>query len=44
VATVQLGLVVLPIVGGIGMDGLALSTTLFDSADVHPAALVTVKR
>jgi hypothetical protein len=42
VATVQVGWVMVPIVGIVGVDGCALMTTLPDAGDVHPDALVTV--
>jgi len=43
VATVQVGWVIAPTRGGVGMGGLALITTLADADEVHPDALVTVK-
>ena len=43
VATVQVGWVIAPGKGGVGIDGLALITTLADADEVHPDALVTVK-
>ena len=43
VATVQVGCVIVPTIGADGAKGCALITTFEDVADVHPAALVTVK-
>ena len=41
-ASVQLGWVMVPIAGVVGVDGCALMTTLPDAGDVHPDALVTI--
>src|ERR1700688_4123447 len=43
VATTQVGWVIAPTTGAVGVTGCALMTTLADAAEVHPAALVTVK-
>jgi hypothetical protein len=43
VATVQVGWVMVPITGAVGVIGLALMTTVADAAEVHPEAFVTVK-
>ena len=43
VDTVQVGGVVGPTTGGVGVGGCALITTLADEPEVHPAALVTLK-
>ena len=43
VATVQVGCVIAPTTGAVGVGGCALITTLADAGEVHPAALVTVK-
>ena len=42
VATVQVGWVIVPTVGAVGVGGCALITTSADTGDTHPAALVTV--
>lgn len=42
VAREQDGCVIVPIDGAEGVTGWILITTLFDAAEVHPAALVTV--
>jgi hypothetical protein len=42
VATVQVGWVMVSTVGVPGVDGCALMTTLPDTSDVHPDALVNV--
>ena len=42
VATVQVGWVMVPTVGAVGVAGCALITTLAEAGDVQPAALVTV--
>jgi hypothetical protein len=42
VATVQVGCVIVPTVGAVGVAGWLIITTLPDAGDVHPAALVTV--
>ena len=41
-ATVQVGWVMVPIVGVVGVDGCALMTTLTDASEIQPDALVTV--
>ena len=38
----QVGCVIVPIVGAVGVSGWALITTLADAVDKHPEALVTV--
>jgi len=43
VATVQVGWVMVPIVGAVGVTGWALITTDADAAEVHNDAFVTVK-
>jgi len=43
VETVHVGWVIIPTEGGVGIDGLALITTLAEAIEVHPDALVTVK-
>ena len=42
VATAQVGCVIVPTVGAVGVTGCAPITTLADAEEVHPAALVTV--
>ena len=42
VATAQVGWVIVPTVGAVGVVGCALITTLAEAGEVHPAALVTV--
>ena len=42
VATVQVGWVIAPTTGAVGVGGCELMTMLADAGDVHPAALVTV--
>ena len=37
------GCVIVPIIGAVGAGGARLITTLADSTDIHPAALVTLK-
>jgi hypothetical protein len=37
------GCVTVPTIGGVGAAGAGLMTTLADSADIHPASLVTLK-
>lgn len=39
----QVGCVIVPTTGAVGVTGCKLITTLADDTDVHPAALVTVK-
>ena len=41
VATVQVGWVTIPTVGGSGVVGCALITILAEIGEIHPAALVT---
>src|SRR5664280_735251 len=43
VATAQVGWVIVPTVGAAGVTGCGLITTLAESGEVHPTALVTVK-
>ena len=43
VATVQVGWVIAPTTGAVGVGGCALMATLADAGEVHPAALVTIK-
>ena len=43
VAVVQVGWVIVPTTGADGVSGCALMVALSDEAEVHPAALVTVK-
>ena len=43
VAIVQVGWVMAPTTGAIGVGGCALMTTFADAGEIHPAALVTVK-
>ena len=43
VDTAQVGCVIVPTTGASGIGGGAFMTTLADAADIHPAALVTVK-
>ena len=43
VAKSQVGWVIVPTVGAVGVAGWALITTLADAKEVHPAAFVTVK-
>jgi hypothetical protein len=43
VAMVQVGWVIVPTTGGVGVNGCVLMTTLPDAEEVHPEALVTVK-
>ncbi len=42
VAKAQLGWVIVPTVGAVGVAGWALITTLAEAAEIHPEALVTV--
>jgi hypothetical protein len=42
VATVQVGWVLVPTIGAVGVDGCALMTTLPDKGEVQPDVLVTV--
>jgi len=42
VATPQVGWVIMPITGAVGVTGCVLITTLADDAEVHPSAFVTV--
>src|SRR5258708_34439672 len=43
VATVQVGCVMAPTTGAVGVGGCALMTPLADAGEIHPAALVTGK-
>jgi len=43
VETMQVGGVIVPTTGAVGVGGCALIATLPDDADIHPLALVTVK-
>src|SRR5664280_796196 len=43
VANAQVGCVIVPIAGAVGVTGCALITTLPDAGETHPEALVTVK-
>jgi hypothetical protein len=43
VANAQVGCVIVPTVGAVGVVGWALMTTLADAGEIHPEALVTVK-
>ena len=43
VAKAQVGWVMVPTIGAVGVVGWALITTLAVALEVHPAALVTVK-
>ena len=43
VATLQVGWVIVPIVGADGVEACVLITTLADAGEIHPEALVTVK-
>ena len=42
VARIQVGCVIVPIVGAVGVTGCALITTSADASEVHPTELVTV--
>ena len=42
VAKAQLGCVIVPTVGAVGVAGWALITTLAEAGETHPEALVTV--
>ena len=42
VANVQVGCVIVPTVGAVGVAGCALITTLAEAGEIHPEALVTV--
>lgn len=42
VARVQVGSVIVPTVGAVGVDGCELMTILADATEIHPEALVTV--
>ena len=39
----HVGCVMVPVTGGVGVEGWALITTLADEGEVHPASVVTVK-
>ena len=43
VAKLQLGWVIVPTVGGVGIAGCALISTLTDAPELHPAAFLTEK-
>ena len=43
VETLQLGWVMVPTTGAVGVGGCALITTLEEDVEVHPEKLVTVK-
>ena len=43
VGTAQVGCVMVPMMGAVGVAGCALITALIDAGEVHPAAFVTVK-
>jgi hypothetical protein len=43
VATVQVGWIIVPTSGAVGVDGCGEMTTLPDAREVHPEAFVTVK-
>ena len=43
VALVQVGCVIVPIVGALFAKGCALMTTFAEGEEIHPLALVTVK-
>ena len=43
VARAQVGCVIVPTVGAVGVAGCVLISTLPEAVEVHPAALVTVK-
>jgi len=42
VGTVQVGLVIVPTVGGAGANATGLMTTFPDEPDIHPEAFVTL--
>ena len=42
VATAQVGCIIVPAVGAVGVAGCALITIFADATEVHPAELVTV--
>ena len=42
VATLQVGCVIVPTEGAVGVAGCVLMTTLPEAVEVHPAAFVTV--
>ena len=42
VATAQVGCVMVPTIGAVGVTGCALITTFAEAEEVHPSALVTV--
>ena len=41
--TIQVGWVIVPTIGAVGVAGCGLITTLEEEVEVHPAELVTVK-
>ena len=43
VAVVQVGGVIVPTIGAVGVAGCGLISTLLEAAEVQPSALVTVK-
>ena len=43
VATLQVGWVIVPIVGAVGVEAWVLIVTSADAGEIHPEALVTVK-
>ena len=43
VARAQVGCVIVPTIGAVGVAGCVLITTLADAGEIHPEALVTVK-
>ena len=42
VANVQVGCVIVPTVGAVGVAGWTLITTLAEAAEIHPEAFITV--
>ena len=43
VASAQVGWVMVPTMGAVGVEAWVLMTTLADAGEIHPEALVTVK-
>ena len=43
VAALQVGWVMVPMVGAVGVEAWVLITTLAEAGEIHPEALVTVK-